>query len=259
MILYFSGTGNSRHVALSLGNILSEEVLSIPDTDPMTLTLSGKNLIMVFPIYSWGVPPLVLDYIAGLPDSFIRTITDRKVPVLMVATCGDEVAYAPEMFRDAWLKRNIDVAAVWGVIMPNNYVLLPGFNVDKPKIEQRKLDESSARIRQIAAKIKKQEWKTDVIRGSWPKLKTRIIYPLFRRWGINWRKWKATEECVRCGRCVTACPVHNMRMKSGSPSWGIECVSCTACYHICPAKAVSYGKFTSGKGQYHCHLEPLKS
>ena len=258
MILYFSGTGNTRFVAESLSNILDEKCVFIPTSHPADLHIDGKYLIFSFPVYSWGVPPLVIDYIRKLPDALISEIKKAEVPVLMVCTCGDEVAEAPEMFRSAWAERGIEVKGVWSVIMPNDYVLLPGFDVDDESVEMSKLDSSPARVREIAQKITSGLCETDVERGKWPRLKSRLVYPLFKKWGINPCKWSVSEECVHCGRCAAVCPVGNIKMTSGTPTWGKHCVSCTACYHNCPAKAISYGRATSGKGQYFCRLRPVK-
>ncbi len=258
MVIYFSGTGNSRYVAESLGHLLGESTYFMPQVPASSLSLSGENVIFVFPVYSWGVPPLVLDYIGNLSDAFVNEVRERNIPVSMVCTCGDEVAETPEMFCGAWSKRGVEVKGLWSVIMPNNYVLLPGFSVDRPEVEREKLECAPGRVREIAMAIQNRDWKRDVVRGSWPRLKTRLIYPLFVKWGINPRKWKVSEECVRCGRCVKACPVGNMAMKAGTPSWDNHCVSCTACYHSCPAKAISYSSFTNSKGQYTCHLSPIK-
>ena len=52
MIIYFSGTGNSRYVALSLGNLLHQSVLSLSDTPVHEINEADKTLIMVFPVYS---------------------------------------------------------------------------------------------------------------------------------------------------------------------------------------------------------------
>lgn len=259
MIIYFSGTGNSAYVARSLANLLGEEVVFIPKSDSGSLQVSGERIIFCFPIYSWGVPPLVLDYIERLGDDFVNKVRTAALPVIMVCTCGDDVALAPEMFESAWRQRGVSPSAIWSVQMPNDYVLLPGFDVDSTEVEQQKLDESASRIREIASRIERSDFMVDVVRGKWTGLKSKIIYPLFRRWGISPRKWRATEECVHCGRCAAACPVENIRMVSGVPNWGSRCVSCTSCYHHCPAHAVEYGSATRSKGQYFCHLVPMKS
>lgn len=259
MILYFSGTGNSKYVAESLANILKETIHFIPAVNPSDITVPDQRIIFVFPIYSWGVPPLVTNFINRLPDSFMGSVRHDKIPIIMVATCGDEVAMAPEMFIETWKNRGVRVDAIWSILMPNNYVLLPGFDVDSTEVEQKKLDKAPSRIRDIADRINHEEWKFDFERGSWAKTKTAVVFPLFKHWGMNPKKWSVSEECVQCGRCAAACPLKNIHMSAGRPVWGNRCVSCTACYQHCPTRAISYRSFTNNKGQYFCHLHPLKS
>lgn len=257
-IYYFSGTGNSRYVAHMLGKELGVRVRHI--TDPMLpdvneeresgISSEQNSVGLVFPVYSWGVPPLVLDFIDRL--SALDALHNAGMSLWAVMTCGDETAMAPEMLCKRASRRGLRILGIWSVIMPNNYVFLPGFNVDPKPVEIMKLHAAPNRIRHIAELVKRKEWTFDVTRGSWPRLKTRLIYPLFKRLGIFPRKWKSDSACIGCGRCEAVCPMGNILLKSGHPVWGDNCVSCVACYHICPVRAIDYGNLTKGKGQYFC-------
>lgn len=256
MIYYFSGTGNTKYVAGSIASKIGEESKAIARLDASNEKFEGSHLGFMFPIYSWGVPPIMLDFIKALPDSFIDDVKKRKIPVWMVCTCGDETGEAPQMFQKAIGERGLKSIGFWSVIMPNTYILLPGFDVDLDEIETYKIDHAPKRVAEIASDIQKGEWRTDVMFGPKAGLKTKLIYPLFKKWGINPRKWNCTQECISCGKCAGACPVGNVKLHSGRPVWGKDCVSCLACYHICPTHAIEYGRATSRKGQYRC---PLKS
>ncbi len=253
MIYYFSGTHNSRYAALRLGSLLGENVRFIPSVDPYAQTIqpeSDKSLGFVFPVYSWGVPPIVIDFIKRFPEGMIEAIKENKIYTWCVATCGDETGMAVQMLRKELRKRGIELSAAWSLIMPNVYVLLPGFGVDSKELEEKKLKEAVGRIEEIASSIKKKEGVEDVHLGPMPRLKTALVYPLFKKWGVNTKKWHYTDACIGCGKCSKVCPVGNIAMEDGHPKWGNDCTSCCACYHVCPMHSAQYGNITKKMGQY---------
>lgn len=257
MIYYFSGTHNSRYAALRLGSLTGEEVLFIPDTDPNTQTIDEDKYAsvgFVFPVYAWGVPPIVLNFIDRLPEAMISSLNDKSSYIWCVATCGDETGMAVEMLRSKLLKKGIRLSATWSLIMPNVYVLLPGFGTDPKELEDKKLKDAVGRIERIAEIVKNRGKEEDVHLGSFPRLKTFLVYPLFKRWGVNTKKWHSTEACIGCGKCANSCPVRNIVMVDGRPKWGNECTSCCACYHVCPTHSAQYGTITKNMGQYFCRL-----
>ena len=151
MILYFSGTGNSRYVAEQLAAGTGNSLHFMPKYNPLKIEFEGKQLGIVVPVYSWGISPYVLDFIRDLNSRFIDEAA--KHPVWFVLTCGDETAYAPEMMKRSLSEKGIMIAGGWSVIMPNDYVLLPGFDVDSKEVEENKLDECRVRIDYIAGRI----------------------------------------------------------------------------------------------------------
>lgn len=255
MIFFFSGTGNSRFVANRLADRLCEQASFIPETDPEKCSFSGSTLGFVFPVYSWGIPPLIEEFIARLSEEFCKDVQKSGTYVWMACTCGDEAAFTPEMLSKALSARNIQLKGIWSVIMPNNYVLLPGFNVDNKEVEKSKLEAAPARIDAIAEAIARKETCIDIVRGKHASFKSKMVYPLFKRWGIFPRRWRWTPECIGCEQCAVTCPMGNIRMQNGHPLWGDRCVSCLACYHICPTHGVAYGNATRIKGQYICPLK----
>ena len=250
MVYYFTGTGNSGYVAKTLANFLGMTASLISEVKVEDQEAGDENILFVFPVYSWGVPPIVENFILKLGSEFWENVDSRGLRTDCVMVCGDEVALAPEMFEKILGKFNIRPTGIYSVIMPNNYVLLPGFDVDSKAVEEGKLEHCQPRIMEIAERLARGEKTIDVVRGNLAWLKTKIVYPLFKRWGIFPKKWRYTFSCISCGRCERVCPVANVKMENGHPKWGSRCCSCLACYHICPVHAVEYGKATIKKGQY---------
>lgn len=257
MVYYFSGLGNTEYAARTIADFLGDEKVFIPDADCLKQNVAGHSLGFLFPIYSWGVPEIVLKFIQSLPEAFIQEVKNKKIPVWMVCTCGDETGNAPEMLKKCLAKRGLELKGAWSVIMPNTYVLLPGFDVDSTEVEKKKLHNSVAKIQAIAEKISNGKWEWHLHRGSFPSFRTRVLYPLFMKLGISTKKWHHSPSCVKCGKCVRSCPVKNISLGVGDngPVWGDNCLSCLACYHNCPYHAVEYGKITRKKGQYVCPLK----
>ena len=257
MVYYFSGTGNSAFVAASLAKFLNLETRFVPETEASSLVEPMERFLLVFPVYSWGVPPLISKFIREIPVSFWNIMKERNLPVDCVMTCGDEVAMAPEMIIKDFEREGVAVDSIWSVIMPNNYVLLPGFDVDPKEVENAKLENCQGRIMEIAQALSRREKRVDVTRGNIAWLKTKLVFPLFKKWGVFPRKWHYRQVCIGCGKCEKICPLINIKMENGHPVWGNRCCSCLGCYHICPVHAVEYGNETKRKGQYFKKISSL--
>lgn len=251
MILYFSGTGNSRYVAGELARLLDEESpVAIADVSADdVVSASVDRLIWVFPVYSWGVPPVMAGFMR-------RVRLAAPVPCWMVCTCGDDVGLTPLMWRGLVADMGGVPRGAFSVIMPNTYVTLPGFDVDSVQVAGDKLNRAPERIADIAAMIASDNAVVDVVRGRFSWIKSRVIYPWFIRHAMSPRRFASTDACTGCGRCMGQCPMHNIRLDAARrPMWGQECAFCLRCYHTCPAHAVAYGGATCGKGQYICPLQ----
>lgn len=177
----------------------------------------------------------------------------------MVSTCGDDIGETHVMWRRLIHECDWTPCATFSVIMPNTYVLLPGFDVDSKAIEQDKLDQAPERIEAIAKKINSGWEGDDVTTGSFKRMKTAWFYPFFMRHLTSPKPFHAVKDsCIKCGRCIKTCPMDNITWgKDKYPLWNENCEMCLACYHCCPVHSVAYGNKTAKKGQYMFPLETV--
>lgn len=259
MIICFSGTGNSRRISDILQNILGDEVVRFApglliEPKRIKLEVTDGRVIWVFPIHSWGLPKHMVSMIK---QSSI--VSHHPVDHFMVATCGDDIGYADHLWRALIRERGYHDAGAYSVQMPNTYTMMKGFDVDPIELAKSKLEAANSRTEEIARLIEMGKEGSDVVRGNWAWIKSKVLYPLFMRFMINPRRFHVTEACVGCGKCSRNCPMNNITMDNSRPSWGENCTMCTRCYHCCPQHAVAYGKATRGKGQYLCPGYTLKN
>ena len=247
MILFFSGCGNSEFIAKELARLTSDKAIKIDlsDSKPSANLAPDEPLGIVCPVYSWAVPRVVTDYLKHLqinhPPSYLY----------LACTCGDNVGNTAERFASFAKSLGWTLHFAYSFIMPETYVNLPGFKLDTPENEHRKIDNARRNLPIVAQRILGREKGFDMVKGKLPWFNSHIVNALFYSLIISDRKFHATDSCISCGLCERSCPLHNISMNNGRPSWNGNCTNCMSCYHRCPKNAIHFGKATLSKGQYY--------
>lgn len=258
MIIYFSGTGNSRLIAEQLHRhyfpedttqekLYSLEADRLLHPNRQLLNIEDDGLVVwVFPIYSWGLPPIVTRFIKN-----VKFKGAERARHYMVCTCGDDIGRADDQWRTNLGRRGWTPRGAFSVIMPNTYVCMKGFDVDAADVEAQKLAAMPARMEEIYNAIDRGFADSDVTRGEYAWLKTNLVYGLFKAFKMSPASFHAnSEKCSGCGLCARSCPLMNIKLVDRKPQWGPVCAMCLRCYHQCPSHAIAYGKETADKGQY---------
>ena len=249
MIFYFSGCGNSKHVAETIATGLNDTLTFIPEAareGRYDYTLAeGERLGFVFPIYSWAPPRLVLDFVKELK------LKAKPDYLYFVCTCGDNCGLTEKVFRKAIEEKGWHLSACFSVQMPETYIGMPGFKLDTPENAKLKIDRANDLLKRNITRLINKEHFSEMVVGSLAWLKTYLVNPGFNRSATDDSKYHVTEACIHCGKCVDACPLKNITLEEGRPKWHGLCTMCMGCYHHCPVNAIQYGKATAGKGQYY--------
>jgi ferredoxin/flavodoxin len=243
MIFYFTGTGNSLYAAKKIGNDMGEDLIDITaamkeKTFVYTLSVDEK-IGFVFPVYFYGVPSIVVDFIAELRIE--QNLEGGLKPyVFGVMTCGGSMGGTPKMLEDLLGKQGLPLSAVFELKMASNYIMM--YQPTGPDLQKKILISTDKKLADIIAAISKNK-KDD---GSKRKKSflTRVAYPLYVH-GRKTRLFYADENCNGCGKCEKICPISAIQMANKKPVWTAkQCTHCSACINRCPQEAIQYGKKT---------------
>ena len=249
MIFYFSGCGNSKHVAETIAAGLNDTLTFIPEAARENRyeyeLAEGERLGFVFPIYSWAPPKLVIDFLKNLK------LNIKPDYLYFACTCGDNCGHTEKVFRKAVEGKGWSLSACFSVQMPETYIGMAGFKLDTEEKAKQKIVEADAALTRNIPRLINKECFSEIVKGSLSWLKTYMVNPGFNQYATDDTKYLSTDKCINCGKCVNVCPLQNITLEDGRPKWHGNCTMCMSCYHHCPVNAIQYGKGTVGKGQYY--------
>lgn len=221
-ILYFSSTGNSLYIAQRIRERIGGQVRYIPKYSG-----SGnefEKLVIVTPIYSFGMPACVYDLLPRL---------DKKKDIVIVQNFGGMVGGADYYIYQYALRNGLRIKGVYTIKMPENYTLT--FTMPKFYIKSI-LKKADKRIDRVISGIESE--KVAVPRKKKTKEKTYLRNK--SNWHLIGERFNVSEDCVKCGKCMEICPVYNIFLHDGKIAFADRCVACLGCYHRCPKKAIRY-------------------
>lgn len=246
MILYFTGTGNSRYFALQLAKEINDEVISINEYfkyQKQAVFDSDKPYVFVLPTYAWRMPRIVMEWIERASFS-----GNKKAYVIL--TCGDSVGQA-DQFAKRFFERKTDLhfCGLQYVVMPENYIVM--FDAPKPKKAKEIVNRSIDKVKELAPYIIQEKYFPAIKYHLGSLLQSSVINFPFYQLIVSDRGFYATEQCISCQRCQQLCPFNNITFDKGKPKWNGTCTQCMACICGCPVEAIEYGKATVGKERYY--------
>lgn len=247
MILYFSGTGNSRFVANELGRLLQDEVVAINTylkEEKNGVFESSNTYIFVTPCYMSRMPMKV--------EKFLLESTFKGNPnAYFVFTAGQAIGNAGKYCKKICTKHGLQYKGIQAIEMPANYVVM--YDV----LDRTQAHEATKKVIPSIEKV------ADTIRSG-NKLKNEglnghkmfsAIAPIFTSTMVKSKKFYVEDTCISCNKCMTLCPLNNISYKRGKPVWKENCMHCMACISACPVKAIQYGKGTKTKNRYYLEEE----
>ena len=272
-VFYFSGTGNSLDVAKEIAAGVEGEICAMAKSGKTTKTDATK-VGLVFPSYMaqlHGIPLIVERFTRGLEDIGSKYI-------FAVCTCGgyENFNALPTLRNLSRLVRSLGgrVAAEYSIRLPMNtldysHIPLP---IDQDK--ERMFEKCHGQVRTICETVTRggtSRYKVSKALLNWTMAP---LYLLLR--GVYYRELlknareprdcglsfyelipmsdksiSINENCKSCSTCVKVCPVGNITMLNGKPTWQHHCEICLACAEWCPNGAIHHNSRPQGKNYHH--------
>ena len=274
-IYYFSGTGNSFAVARDLAEKLDAGLHSISKSiDEDDSIIDSRSVGFVFPDYHSNVPNIVRRFIER-----INSLEGKYV--FGICTFGHDPGPTLKYLEKLINSKNGKLSAGFAVKMPYNYIKpkfsFKGTSVELeeiPKDEQKKMFiKWKDRLDEICDVILNKE-EMDIESNSELLFKLIDLFKLkdtlgklvwlrtagFKgKTGLNFSEsirfmdhgFHVNEDCISCGTCEDVCPVDNVKIIDGRPSWKHRCEQCFGCFHWCPKSAIQFGDGTEDAERYH--------
>ena len=243
MVLYFSGTGNSRHAAEKIAEITGDALISIGQrikNGDFCGVHSEKPLVFVGPVYAGRLPRVMEDYIR-------RVQFDGTKRAYFVATCAQTPWVTVQYVEKLCAEKGFALLGFNSVVMPQGYLV--GGGTQPKEVNDQILREAEPKIVSIAETIRDKQLLPKEQPGK--AMMSRVLNPIMYAMMISAKGFRVTDKCTGCGKCAQRCPLNNIRLADGKPVWGDACTHCMACIAGCPREAIEYGKKTVGKPRYY--------
>ncbi|MEA4894510.1 MAG: EFR1 family ferrodoxin [Oscillospiraceae bacterium] len=251
MVVYFSGTGNSRYAAEALAKRLGDSTVSANDyiKGHRTADLYSESpYVFVAPTYAWRIPHIFSLYIEN--GKFLGNSS-----AYFVMTCGDDIGNAGAYLKELCEKKNLAYKGVAPLVMPENHVVL--FTVTEKAESERIILAADEKIKQCSGFIKDgTDFPAEKI-SAIDRFKSSGVNTVFYSCFVKSKGFRVTDKCISCGMCEELCPLNNIRLVDGLPVYGDTCTHCLACISACPTEAIEYNKRTVGKTRYYNSRIPV--
>lgn len=248
LICYFSGTGNTRMVVNKYVENLKNEGVETDlykiESNNFQYDVTDYEMIgIAYPVHAFNAPSIVLNFAKSLPEC-------ARKRVFIVNTSGEPLKInniSSIKLRKILKNKGYNVTNEYHYCMPYNIIFR---HTDNMAYKMWKTAQEVIPVDCKELLSGKYSLLEDVFMGS-------FIAWLFRieHWGgrFNGKRYKVSENCIHCGKCVNICPTHNITLKDGEFHFGKNCLMCMRCSFLCPKSAIKIGLFEKWKvnGMYN--------
>ena len=243
MVLYFSGTGNSRYTARTIADIADDTLVSLNErikNNDISPLESKKPYVLVCPVYAGRIPRIVEEHI-------MRTAFYGTDKIYLIVTCAQTPWVTEKYLNKLCEKKKLVSQGFSSIVMPQNYIANGATQPES--VNKEVFTKGALKVGEISDYIREQKKLPAEKPGK--SIMSVVLNPMMYKMMITAKPFYTTSACNGCGLCVEKCPLNNIQLSDGTPKWGKNCTHCMACISSCPKEAIEYGKKSVGKTRYY--------
>lgn len=248
-IFNFSAAGNSlsltKNIANKLGNCEIVPIAKVVSDE--TVKIKAPRIGIVFPVFAWGMPRIVEEFVGKLSFS-------GKPYIFAIATCVAIPGNTLNDLKKALQHKGVDLDAGF-VVKAGRSSLMQLNSLDSIiiKLDRQRLSIKTVedRLPEIIAEIEKfakhkqetSSWAANIFGSMFHGLALKSFKSIDSKFVVE-------DSCNGCGNCARLCPRSNIVIENGRPVFLHNCELCHACIQWCSNFAIKHPNFDSSLKQY---------
>jgi ferredoxin len=247
IIYYFSGTGNSKNVALwfakkaTIQGILCH-IISIADIDRKHIETPPSDALILFvsPVHGFNYPPVMMHFIMRFPRGRNKAVLMNTRAGMLIGNWNlPGLSGISLYFAALCLKiKGHSIQGTMPVDLPSNWISLhPGLNDRTIKLLHEKNRTRVDDFADIIISGKKSYKASPEIIQDIAVAPVSLGYYFIGRFLFS-KSYYASSDCNNCDICMKNCPVKAIIKVDNRPFWTYNCESCMKCMSYCPKKAI---------------------
>ena len=248
-IYCFSGTGNSRNVAVWLTQVakdmnIESHIINIAQIDRLSIEPPDPESLLVFvsPVHGFNYPPIMLHFILRFPKGKNKVVLMNTRAGMLIGKFITPGINGIAFYLSALILiiKGFSIKAILPVDMPSNWISLhPGLNHQTVKYLHEK---NKLKVEVFARKILSGKSHFKALIEVYDILLVPIAFGYYFIGRFLFSKtFYASKACNNCDICMKACPVKAIIKVNQRPFWTFNCESCMKCMGNCPEKAIETG------------------
>lgn len=256
LILYFSGTGNTKHIARLFADKMGAQCHSVEEDIAFDNLIQAHDTIaFCYPIYGSRVPLIMRKFVT----KHMATLKGKKLIIFVtqVTFSGDGARVLCDLFPED----HAEVIYAEHFFMPNNVCNFALLRKVSDKNIQKRLELADAKMSRVCRNIK-----AGVVKKRGFPAMSRILGKIQGKpWAGDSRNAFAAEktmeykakhgvrvdtDCTVCNICVECCPMRNLKNEQGKIVHSDNCTVCYRCVNLCPQRAITTFFHKKPKWQY---------